>query len=209
MVTNQSAAPGRRERKKTQARARILAVALELFARHGLEAVTVEHIADVADVGKGTIYNYFPTKEDMVVAFMADLELRVQAQVTRLTESTGSLETLLTRFVRYQFQLKKPYHAFVRVMLGQMLQRSSDFMPYLLDMQPAIDRNLQRLFDGARDRRLLRASLSAPEFIFAFKTLHLGLSAVWAIEGPPFRQTEASVRSVVRMFCQGIEAPSA
>jgi AcrR family transcriptional regulator len=34
----------------------------------------VEHIADVADVGKGTIYNYFATKEDIVVAFMADLK---------------------------------------------------------------------------------------------------------------------------------------
>ena len=73
MVTHHAAPPGRRERKKTQVRKRILAVALELFARHGLDAVTVEHIADVADLGKGTIYNYFPAKEDIVVAFMADL----------------------------------------------------------------------------------------------------------------------------------------
>ena len=89
-----------------------------------------------------------------------------------------------------------------------MLQRSADFMPYLVEMQPAIDRNLQRLFDGARDRGLLRAGLSAPEFIFAFKTLHLGLSAVWAMEGPPFRHSDALVRSLVRMFCRGLEAPS-
>jgi AcrR family transcriptional regulator len=208
MVTNRRAPTGRRERKKTQVRERILAVALELFSRHGLDAVTVEHIADVADLGKGTIYNYFPTKEDIVVAFMADLELRVQARVTRLTASTGSLESLLTGFVRHQFQLKKPYHAFVRVMLGQMLQRTPQYMPYLVEMQKAIDPNLQRIFDGAQDRGLIRARVSAPDFIFAFKTLHFGLSAVWAMEGPPFRQTNLVARSAIRIFCQGLEAHS-
>jgi hypothetical protein len=128
--------------------------------------------------------------------------------VTRLTASTGSLESLLTGFVRHQFQLKKPYHAFVRVMLGQMLQRTPQFMPYLVEMQKAIDPNLRRIFEGAQDRGLIRAAVSAPDFILAFKTLHFGLSAVWVMEGPPFRETDRVVRSAIRIFCQGLEAQS-
>jgi len=64
MVTSN---PSRRARKKAAARERIIATAMELFSRHGLEGVTVEHIADVVDLGKGTIYNHFKTKEDIVV----------------------------------------------------------------------------------------------------------------------------------------------
>ena len=57
----------RRERKKEEIRAKIIETAIGLFARHGLANVTVDHIADMADIGKGTIYNYFETKEDIVV----------------------------------------------------------------------------------------------------------------------------------------------
>jgi len=67
----------RRERKKIAARAQILSAAIDLFSRRGLDAVTMDEIAAAADVGKGTIYNYFATKEDIVVAFMADLEARL------------------------------------------------------------------------------------------------------------------------------------
>jgi len=59
----------RRERKKADLRAQIIATAIRLVSIHGLGGVTVEQIAEAADVGKGTIYNYFNTKEDPVVAF--------------------------------------------------------------------------------------------------------------------------------------------
>jgi AcrR family transcriptional regulator len=45
--------------------------ALRLFAQHGVENVTIEQIADRADVGLRTFFNYFPTKEDAVLASTA------------------------------------------------------------------------------------------------------------------------------------------
>lgn len=63
--------PGRRERKKVETRRAIQEAALRLFAEHGVENVTVEQIADRADVGLRTFFNYFPTKEDAVLASTA------------------------------------------------------------------------------------------------------------------------------------------
>jgi hypothetical protein len=45
--------PSRRERKKSAIRERIIAKGMELFARHGIADVTVDQIAEAADVGKG------------------------------------------------------------------------------------------------------------------------------------------------------------
>jgi AcrR family transcriptional regulator len=210
MVTKRASptAPPRRERKKAEARERILRVALDLFGRHGMDAVTVDHIADMADLGKGTIYNYFRAKEDIVVAFMADVERSVQAKVARLAASRGNLTTTLTAFVREQFRLKAPHHAFVRVMLGQMFQKTEAFMPHLIAMQGAIDPNLQRLFDGARERGALRSTIPVPDLIVAFKTLQLGLTGLWAIEGPPFRASDKVVTQSIALFCAGLERPS-
>jgi AcrR family transcriptional regulator len=194
----------RRERKKAAVRAHILATAIQLFSQHGLDSVTVDQIADAADIGKGTIYNYFSTKEDIVVAFMVHFEKRVQAKVRRLVTSKGSLESILTGFIRFQFQMKKPYHQFVRVFLGQMFLRTEQFIPYMVEMQKTIDPPLDALFQGLQKRGLIRRDVSIPDLILIFKTVHLGLTALWAVEGPPFQFTEKTLKQEIKLFCQGL-----
>lgn len=194
----------RRERKKAEVRVRIILTAVRLFSLHGLDAVTVEQIAAAADVGKGTIYNYFNTKEDIVVAFMAELETRVQARLGAFAADKRPLESVLAEFIEFQFRSKRPYHQFVRVFLAQMFLNTEQFLPCMVEMQKVIDPPLEALFRGLQERGLIRAEIDIPELIAAFKTMHLGLTALWAVEGPPFRQTRKTVRQEMKLFCEGI-----
>lgn len=72
----------RRDRKRQQTRESIAEAARALFAERGFENVTVAEIAEVADVSEQTVYNHFPSKEELVYwrrgAFEAELlaELR-------------------------------------------------------------------------------------------------------------------------------------
>jgi AcrR family transcriptional regulator len=56
----------RRERKKQETRQRLLRSAWRLFREKGYDDTTVEEITEAADVGKGTFFNYFATKESIV-----------------------------------------------------------------------------------------------------------------------------------------------
>jgi AcrR family transcriptional regulator len=57
---------GLRERKKRATREAIAAAAMELFTERGFDAVTVAEVAEAADVSEKTVFNYFPTKEELV-----------------------------------------------------------------------------------------------------------------------------------------------
>jgi AcrR family transcriptional regulator len=199
-----TAVESRRERKKIEARARILSAAIDLFSRRGLDAVTVDEIAAAADVGKGTIYDYFATKEGIVVAFMADLEARIAPKIARFRPGERPVHRALADYILLHFRLKEPYHAFVRVFLAQMFMDTARFLPYMVEMQKYIDPPLHSLFASLQERGKLRTGIDLPQLIMSFKTMHLGLTALWAVEGPPFQQTTEVVRQQMHFFTQGI-----
>ena len=67
MQTEESAPPGRRERKKLETRAALMAAALRLALEKGPDNVTVEEISEAADVSVRTFFNYFPHKEHAIL----------------------------------------------------------------------------------------------------------------------------------------------
>ncbi|MDB6130416.1 MAG: transcriptional regulator [Verrucomicrobiales bacterium] len=196
----------RRHRKKDAVRTKIIAAAVRLFSRDGMDLVTVDQIAKAADIGKGTIYNYFAAKEDIVLAFMADVEGKLQKKAGRLAASDESLQSILTSFISLQFREKRPYYRFVRVFLGQMFNRTEQFLPFMVEMQKMIDPPLETLFRSLQERGMIRKDVPLAELILVFKTVHMGLSALWAIEGPPFRATEKVLQLEMKLFCEGLEA---
>ena len=69
---------GLRETKKQQTRDEIAGKAMELFVRRGFDFVTVAEVAAAAGVSEKTVFNYFPTKEDL---FWDDVPKREAALV--------------------------------------------------------------------------------------------------------------------------------
>lgn len=64
---------GRRERKKRELRERIYRTARSLFRDQGVEATTVEHIANAADVAPATVFNHFRSKDRLVDEITAEV----------------------------------------------------------------------------------------------------------------------------------------
>src|SRR5436190_23239397 len=96
MATNGQA--GLRERKKQRTRDLIAQTARRLFNERGFEAVTVDDVAREAEVSRKTVFNYFPTKEDLFFSGLELFEERLLDSI-REREPGGSILAAFARFV--------------------------------------------------------------------------------------------------------------
>jgi len=76
----------RRERHSAERRQRLFHAALDLFAKKGFADTTIEDITNSADLGKGTFFNYFPSKEHILASF-------AQLQLNKLQAAADSAPT--------------------------------------------------------------------------------------------------------------------
>jgi AcrR family transcriptional regulator len=87
---------GRRPRQRLERRGRIEAAALDLFRTQGVEGTTVQQITDAADVAKGTFFNYFTSKHDVLAQRLS----RLADAILAFTQAPGPDEPL-ARLRRY------------------------------------------------------------------------------------------------------------
>jgi AcrR family transcriptional regulator len=93
--------PGLRERKKQRTRRLIAETARRLFVERGFDRVTVAEIAGAAEVAEKTVFNYFPTKEDLVYWRLEAFEEELLAAI-REREPGESAVAAFARFVLAQ-----------------------------------------------------------------------------------------------------------
>jgi AcrR family transcriptional regulator len=88
---------GLRERKKQRTRQLLADTARRLFSERGFEQVSIAEIARAADVSQATVFNYFPTKEDLVFSGLEAFEQRLLAAIRERPHG----EPVLTAFGRF------------------------------------------------------------------------------------------------------------
>jgi AcrR family transcriptional regulator len=117
--------PTRTERKKEETQNKIITTAVMLFNREGLGAVTMEQIAEEVDIAKGTLYNYFPSKDAIISAFLQHTFQERQAervkQLRALPDTRARLTLVFTQLVEGVQRQKDIFEAFMLYRMRQAL----------------------------------------------------------------------------------------
>ncbi|WP_163864505.1 TetR family transcriptional regulator [Myxococcus eversor] len=98
---------GLRERKKLETRRLLAEVATRLFAEQGFDAVTVADIAAAANVSDKTVFNYFPTKEDLVLNGREEQE----SELLRAVRERSAAEPVLAVVRRHTLAIAERLNA--------------------------------------------------------------------------------------------------
>jgi AcrR family transcriptional regulator len=148
--------------------------------------------------------NYFGAKEDIIVAFLVELDRNALAQMARLPLPGMSVAEALDAAGWSLLEEKPPHREFVRAFLSRMFE-SDQFAFELVEFQAQLDDALSALFERLLARPGMRRSTPVAELVLSFKTMNLGLTALWAIEGPPFAGTRMLMRRHMFLLAKGLE----
>lgn len=105
-ATRRDPRQGRREERKAENRAKLLAAARKVFSEKGLGAATARDIVRETDLASGTFYNYFRDKEELFRALVEELADKARAVVSEQRRSPGrTLEERIEAAYRAYFEL--------------------------------------------------------------------------------------------------------
>jgi AcrR family transcriptional regulator len=75
------------DRRKRRNREALIQAGYEVMARKGIDAATMSEIAELADVGAGTVYNYFASKDELAMSVMEQVMERLAQRIEAVTNS--------------------------------------------------------------------------------------------------------------------------
>jgi AcrR family transcriptional regulator len=109
---------------RPDARAKIIAAARDVFARHGFELATIEQIANRAAVAEATVYRLFGDKEGLVSAFLSEVAPRRAAREI-IERPSGDLRADLARFAERVLTAASESPELLRIVLFESLKQGS------------------------------------------------------------------------------------
>jgi AcrR family transcriptional regulator len=177
-----STLPDRRQRHAAEIRERLFRAALDLFAKHGFADTTVEDITNSADVGKGTFFNYFPSKDHILLAF-AEMQLaKLQSIIENLRATAEPVPQFLRTLGMRMTEEPGRNPSMVRALLLANLSRT----PVREAMRVNQARGhalLTEFVKIGQERGELRNDLAAGEIAHVFRQTVFGTLLIWSLYG--------------------------
>ena len=185
---------------KQTTRVRLLAAAAQEFARAGFERANVDGVSLAAGYAKGTIYNYFPSKNELFLAVVE--EASAQAATTAPAPADASAWERLTATLAGFCSWAGQQDPLARVLVRECLMGTPGLYPRVIGAEWPLTAALEAIIaDGMHDGEL-RGDVPADLLALAIAGLtDLALAQHWASDGT--RPTLAEIPALVLTLLLG------
>jgi AcrR family transcriptional regulator len=194
---------GRRQRRSAEIRERLFRAALSLFAEKGFAETTVEDITNSADVGKGTFFNYFPSKDHILLAF-GEMQLgKLEAAIELARQTNVSMSDFLRGLGGRMTQEPARNPALIRVLLQAYLS-TTPVRAAMLDLQKRVHTLHTQMIELGQNRGEIRKDIPAAELAHVFRQTIFGTLLIWSLYGDATLQ--ARIEAAFNVLWTGLAA---
>jgi AcrR family transcriptional regulator len=176
---------GRRVENKDRTKRAILRAALELFAEKGFYRTTTKAISRKAGIAEGTLFNYFPTKEDLALYFFEqELDGVIDWYQHDSRIQRTALPEKLFAIIQQSLDRLGPYEEFIGAALLRGLAPASKLSPWNLQSQERHLRYLRFIRDILAEAEKAGEIPQVGDFgAYAFGLFHLAMGMHWLRDG--------------------------
>jgi AcrR family transcriptional regulator len=193
----------RTQKRAKRTRKRLKKAALDVFSEKSIDAATVEEITEKADVGKGTLYQHFEDKEEIVVTLVDEAVEHLIERIRSYESPPDSLEDMLEHLLNahYEFSLEAK-EEFLLLFQGKLLLKlqsegpdelEEPYMRYLQEIENRLSVYLSPRIDPIKIRRL---ACAVAGFVFGFFS--------FAAIGMTPDEIETSIKPLRRVFVRSL-----
>jgi AcrR family transcriptional regulator len=191
------------QKRAKRTRKKLKDAALDAFSEKSVDAVTVEEITEKADVGKGTLYQHFEDKEEIVVTLVEEAVDHLIKRIRAHDPAPETLEDMLEHLLNahYEFSVDAA-EEFLLLFQGKILLRlQSDtldeleepYMRYLGEIENQVSAYLSPRIDPLKVRRL---ACAVAGFVFGFFS--------FAMIGMTEDEMETSIKPLRQVFVKSL-----
>ena len=194
--------PNRRQRHREEVRDRLFRAALQLFAERGFLKTTVEDITEAADVGKGTFFNYFPTKEHILATFGAERLSTLEQCVVRARQPHTPVVPILRELAINLAGQSLQSAALLRAIYAA--HASCADVRAKLETRLQVGRQLiAEMFSLAQQRGEIAPDRDPADLARTMQVIFHGITLSWALNpDAPLRQTAEAVWDIFSLGLQ-------
>jgi AcrR family transcriptional regulator len=170
----------RRSRRSAELRERLFRAALALFAQKGFAETTVEDITNAADVGKGTFFNYFPSKDHILLAF-GDMQLaKLQSAVAEAKRNNIPIPDFFRSLGQLMTAEPTRHPDIIRAILLAFIS-STPVREGMLDLQKRVLALHSEMIQLGQRRGEIRDDLPPLEIAQVFRQTVFGTLLMWSL----------------------------
>lgn len=163
---------GLREKKKKESEDKIKKVAKEIFLSKSYSETTMEEIAEKAEIGVGTLYNYFKSKDEIYIAIMSEAFVLGQEDSEQLQDDIEKdVAKIVIKFIWKSYKNikligKKAWRELLFAILGNA--KSNNFLfKGMIKIDYKFINKLKLLFENIKNKGLLLPDFNTDEAAYA------------------------------------------
>ncbi len=193
----------RAQKRASRTKKKLKEAALDVFSEKSFDAATVEEITEKADLGKGTLYQHFEDKEQIVITLVEEAVEHLIEILRAYTSEPQTLEQMLEHLLNahYEFFVEAK-EEFMLLFQGKLLLKLQSetldelerpYLNYLGEIENLVSGYLSPRIDPVKIRRL---ACAVAGFVFGFLS--------FAMIGMTTDEIQTSIKPLRRVFVDSL-----
>ena len=192
--------------EKANKRELILAAAREIFGEKGYHSTTSEEIAKKAGVGKGTIYQYFESKQDIFLQMHMQYLKQYSENVVALIQENSTFEENLRRIIRYHLDNLQDLIQFGVQFMSRMQTdetKCTENHAVMEEVKKQLSVEQYKLFDVAKERGEI-IDVDPQLLITCFSGMFVGIAHMVGMRELSVEEKQQMEESLIQIVLHGL-----